>query len=165
MLQAQAGPSPEAIRTRLIVEPPGAVRQSVLPAEDDQRAEAEAAVAGISPGLLRQFGATIRQTHERAHVVVIDVPAERQTALVEALAGIGISARPPNPVVPMLNESVPLLAIPPVWRAGFDGAGVRIAIVDTGIDVAHPDFSGRVAATSDFSGAGDTDDVGHGTHV
>jgi subtilisin family serine protease len=165
MLQAQAAPAPEAIRTRLIVEPPRAVRQSVLPAEDDQRAEAEAAVAGIPPALLRQFGATIRQTHERARVVVIDVPAEQQGALVEALAAIGISARPPNPVQPMLNESVPLLKIPPVWRVGFDGSGIRVAIVDTGIDAAHPDFAGRVAAQSDFSGTGDMDDVGHGTHV
>ncbi len=165
MLQAQPAPAPEAIRTRLIVEPPRAVRQSVLPAEDDQLAEAEAAVAGIPPTLLRQFGATIRQTHERARVVVIDVPADRQTALVEALAAIGIPARPPNLVQPMLNESVPLLNIPAVWRAGFDGSGIRVAIVDTGIDAAHPDFTGRVAAQSDFSGVGNTDDVGHGTHV
>src|SRR5712691_3027139 len=165
MLQAQAAPAPEAIRTRLIVEPPRAVRQSVLPAEDDQRAEAEAAGAGIPPALLRHFGATIRQTHERARVVVIDVPADRQAALVEALAAIGIPARPPNPVQPMLNESVPLLKILAVWRAGFDGSGIRVAIVDTGIDAAHPDFIGRVAAHSDFSGVGNTDDVGHGTHV
>jgi subtilisin family serine protease len=165
MLQAQVAPAPEATRTRLIVEPPRAVRQSVLPAEDDERAEAEAAVAGIPPALLRQFGATIRQTHERARVVVIDVPADQQRALIEALAAIGISARPPNPVQPMLNESVPLLNVPPVWRAGFDGSGIRVAIVDTGIDASHPDFAGRVAARSDFSGVGEIDDVGHGTHV
>src|SRR5439155_14648461 len=29
----------------------------------------------------------------------------------------------------------------------------------------HPDFTGRVAAHSDFSGVGKRDDVGHGTHV
>ena len=104
MLQAQVAPAPEATRTRLIVEPPRAVRQSVLPAEDDERAEAEAAVAGIPPALLSQFGATIRQTHERARVVVIDVPADQQGGLIEALAAIGISARPPNPVQPMLND-------------------------------------------------------------
>ena len=166
MLTAQEAPAPEeAIRTRLIVEPPRAVRQSVLPAENDQRAEAEAAVAGIPPALLRQFGATVRQTHERARVVVIDVPADRQRALVEALAAIGIPARPPSPVQPMLSDSVPLMKVPAVWKAGVDGSGIRVAIVDTGIDAAHPDFSGRIAAQSDFSGMGEVDDVGHGTHV
>jgi subtilisin family serine protease len=165
MLQAQVAGAPEAIRTRLIVEPPHAVRQSVLPAEDDERAEAEATVAGIPPALLRQFGATIRQTHERARVVVIDVPADRQRVLMEALAAIGIPARPPNAVQPMLNETVLLLKVPAFWRAGFDGSGIRVAVVDTGIDAAHPDFAGRIAAQSDFSGLGDIDDVGHGTHV
>ncbi|HVD51748.1 MAG TPA: S8 family serine peptidase [Candidatus Udaeobacter sp.] len=165
MLTTSMTPVPEALRTRLIVEPPRAVRTSVLPTEDVERATSEATAAGIPPELLRRFAATIRQTHERAHVVVVDVPAERQAALIEALAAIGIPARPPNPVQPMLNESVPFLKVPAVWRAGFDGAGVRVAIVDTGIDATHPDLRDRVVARSDFSGAGDTDDVGHGTHV
>jgi len=30
------------------------------------------------------------------------------------------------------------------------GAGVRIALVDTGIDSQHPDFAGRIAAATDF---------------
>ena len=37
-----------------------------------------------------------------------------------------IVARPPLPVQPMLNESVPFLHVPSVWKAGFDGRGIRV---------------------------------------
>lgn len=47
------------------------------------------------------------------------------------------------------------------------GAGVRIYIVDTGVDAAHPEFSGRVADGFDAFGQNldQTDCNGHGTHV
>lgn len=155
----------ESLTSRLIVEPPVAIGTSVLPAEDDERAAEEAAAAGIPVNVLARFGASIRQTHRRANVVVIDVPPERQAALAEALRAIGIAARPPLPVQPMLNDSVPALHVPPVWAAGFRGAAIRVAIVDTGTDLTHADVRARIAAHADFSGAGDVDDVGHGTHV
>jgi subtilisin family serine protease len=161
-----AGPNdPIALTTRLIVEPPRAVQASVLPATDPAAAATNATDAGIPAEVLARHGASIRQTHRRAGVVVIDVPAARQTALAAELTAMGIPARPPLPVRPLLNDSVPLLHVPPVWASGLRGAGVRVAIVDTGMDLAHPDFAGRVVAHRDFSGAGDRDDVGHGTHV
>jgi subtilisin family serine protease len=49
------------------------------------------------------------------------------------------------------------------------GGGSRrsIAVMDTGLDVSHPEFAGRIARTYDtFSGGTDvTDTVGHGTFV
>jgi hypothetical protein len=42
--------------------------------------------------------------------------------------------------------------------------GVTVAICDTGVDEAHPDLTGVVAAY-DHEGASATDIVGHGTHV
>ena len=155
----------EDLRTRLIVEPRARVRLSVLPATDDERATDAAGAAGIPAEVLARFGATIRQTHRRANVVVIDVPPERQAALAAALRDLGMAARPPLPVQPLLNESVPALHVPPVWDAGLRGAGIRVAIVDTGCDLAHLDLRDRVVAHADFSGAGEGDDVGHGTHV
>jgi len=153
------------LSTRLIVEPLRRVTATELPAGDPERATAHAEDAGIPADLLERFGATVRQTHQRANVVVLDVPADRQAALAEALRAIGIPARPPLPIQPLLNDSVPLLHVPPLHVAGLSGAGVRIAIVDTGIDDAHPDLRDRIAAHQDFSGAGLRDDVGHGTHV
>ncbi|WP_417603884.1 S8 family peptidase [Primorskyibacter flagellatus] len=46
----------------------------------------------------------------------------------------------------------------------FDGSGVRVAVLDTGIDAAHPAFAGVTLTQKDFSGSGDQDANGHGTH-
>lgn len=46
------------------------------------------------------------------------------------------------------------------------GKGVRIAVLDTGFDVEHPDFADRVVVTKSFIDGEDIRDVhGHGTHV
>ena len=165
MLGAAATQAADAISSRLMVEPPGAVPASVLPAVDPEAASAHAATAGIPDALLRRFGASVRQTHERANVVVLDVPPDRQQALIAALREIGIAARPPHPIQPLLDESVPFLHVPPLWDAHLRGEGVRIAIVDTGIDATHPDLRDRIVAHADHTGTAERDDVGHGTHV
>ncbi|WP_338770277.1 S8 family serine peptidase [Massilia sp. METH4] len=49
-------------------------------------------------------------------------------------------------------------------RSRFAGAGVTVAVLDTGIDAAHPAFAGVDLVQKDFSGDGDGDEFGHGTH-
>jgi subtilisin family serine protease len=46
----------------------------------------------------------------------------------------------------------------------FTGAGIKVAVLDTGIDAAHPAFQGINFTTNDFSGDGIADVNGHGTH-
>jgi len=50
---------------------------------------------------------------------------------------------------------------------GFTGAGVKVAVNDSGIDATHSEFSGRTILGADFTGGGSfaTDGNGHGTHV
>ncbi|MBQ1071896.1 S8 family serine peptidase [Micromonospora sp. C31] len=65
-----------------------------------------------------------------------------------------------------LDHSVPQIGAPEAHRAGYTGRGVRVAVLDTGIDATHPDLAGRVAQVRNFteeSAPGDV--VGHGTHV
>jgi subtilisin family serine protease len=65
-----------------------------------------------------------------------------------------------------LDVSVPLIGAPAAWAAGYTGVGVKVAVVDSGIDSTHPDLAGRVIAAQDFTESGNTlDKVGHGTHV
>ena len=46
------------------------------------------------------------------------------------------------------------------------GAGVKVAIVDSGIDGGHPEFAGKIAASKSFvGGSALTDQQGHGTFV
>jgi serine protease AprX len=70
------------------------------------------------------------------------------------------------PVHTWLDVSVPHIQAPAVWQAGYRGRGVKVAIVDTGLDPQHPDFTGRIAATTSLvKGVDFADDNGHGTHV
>ncbi|MGA4543530.1 S8 family serine peptidase [Uniformispora flossi] len=46
-----------------------------------------------------------------------------------------------------------------------DGTGAVVAVLDTGIDAAHPDLAGAVIARRDYPGQGAPDPDGHGTHV
>jgi subtilisin family serine protease len=65
-----------------------------------------------------------------------------------------------------LEQSVPQIGAPTAWAAGFTGAGVKVAVIDSGIDASHPDLAGQVVAAKDFTSAGHQRDVnGHGTHV
>lgn len=58
----------------------------------------------------------------------------------------------------------------PVFSAGHTGAGIRVGVIDTGVDTAHVttgDLVGQVAASKDFTASrhGVHDSFGHGTHV
>ncbi|SNY69751.1 S8 family serine peptidase [Paractinoplanes atraurantiacus] len=67
---------------------------------------------------------------------------------------------------PALDVSVPMIGAPAAWQAGLTGAGVKVAVLDSGVDLAHPDLAGQVAEAVDFTGGDDlADRSGHGTHV
>jgi subtilisin family serine protease len=60
---------------------------------------------------------------------------------------------------------------PEAWARGATGAGTTVAVVDTGVDLQHPDLSSKLVAGHDFVAgsndcpAGPQDENGHGTHV
>ncbi|HET9441970.1 MAG TPA: S8 family serine peptidase, partial [Acidimicrobiales bacterium] len=66
------------------------------------------------------------------------------------------------------------IGAPTAWESST-GAGIKVGIVDSGVDLAHPDLQGRIAAAASCVGArgnsaactagGGQDVNGHGTHV
>ena len=46
----------------------------------------------------------------------------------------------------------------------FTGSGIVVAVLDTGIDKSHPAFAGVQLVENDFTGEGNGDQHGHGTH-
>ena len=65
------------------------------------------------------------------------------------------------PLDPYLEQ----VQAPTAWRRGLDGHGVKVAILDSGIDTGHPALEGKVTATEDFTGEGPQDDFGRGTQI
>ncbi|MFE2285296.1 S8 family serine peptidase [Streptomyces sp. NPDC059443] len=52
------------------------------------------------------------------------------------------------------------------WAAGFDGTGTKVVVLDTGVDLEHPDLKGRVAEAKNFTDSDTAEDrQGHGTHT
>ena len=76
-----------------------------------------------------------------------------------------------------LDQSVPLIKNPTEWSTieayfnrSINGSGVKIAVLDTGIDSSHPDFyfpngTSKIVGVVSFTGEPITDGYGHGTHV
>ncbi|GMM37267.1 hypothetical protein DASC09_045920 [Saccharomycopsis crataegensis] len=63
------------------------------------------------------------------------------------------------------RDKVPYQPSGPFVFADYAGEGVNIYVVDTGIQISHKDFNGRVIGEVNFSQDENGDLQGHGTHV
>lgn len=74
---------------------------------------------------------------------------------------------PNDPAFWTLQYGPQIIGAPEAWAAGYTGAGITIAILDTGVDDSHPDLAGRVLTGYYVVDENyDTHDHdGHGTHV
>ncbi|MET8101308.1 S8 family serine peptidase [Streptomyces sp. NPDC005236] len=65
-----------------------------------------------------------------------------------------------------LKDSTTQIGAPDAWGKGLDGKGVKVAVLDTGVDTHHPDVADRVGESQSFVPDETVEDGhGHGTHT
>ena len=113
-------------------------------------------------------------TPGRALPVIEALAAEVPHALLPTLANSPLVQRLSldRVIAGSLEYAVPTVGAPAVWQSGYDGTGIGVAVIDSGITSWHDDLrdsSGaqRVDEFVDFVNgrASPYDDFGHGTHV
>ncbi|HYM79027.1 MAG TPA: S8 family peptidase [Candidatus Dormibacteraeota bacterium] len=117
--------------------------------------------------------------HSKLHLIkgaAFTIPARALPAL-EAdpeIASVTID----HPMNVMDDTTDTAIGVASAWNAGFDGTGIGVAVIDSGINDSHPDLwdsahsASRVVYHQDFTGTATTntnganyDLYGHGTHV
>jgi subtilisin family serine protease len=95
-----------------------------------------------------------------------DAAAALSSATGASAAGGGAAAAP-SAAAPAVDESRVTWGLQAVGAltSSFSGNGIRVAVLDTGFDLQHPDFAGRNPVTRSFvPGEPVQDGHGHGTH-
>lgn len=115
--------------------------------------------------------AVIRSLSERADVVVIERGASDEMGLIEP---INVHESTPAELDKGIAWGVTKINADDAWAAGYEGAGVIVGVIDTGVDYTHPDLvtnmwhdtpAGEHLGYDFYDGDSDPmDDYGHGTH-
>jgi subtilisin family serine protease len=130
------------------------------------------AVADVDPERLAGAASVLAVTPELVHHVLVEVPDGYLTGYrdaVDDLTGRLLGRTGEGPARAPLYADTPQhtwgLQATEVVTSPRTGRGVRVAVLDTGVDLAHPDLAGRaVTATSFVAGQSAQDGHGHGTH-
>src|ERR1700691_3143593 len=117
--------------------------------------------------------------NRRIHVVksiVLTIPVRALPALEADPEVLSVSVD--HPMKGLDDTSDVATGVPSAWSAGYNGAGIGVAVIDSGINDSHPDLkdstqsNSRVVYHQDFTGTATSnssgaqyDLYGHGTHV
>ncbi|GAB6087760.1 S8 family peptidase [Alkaliphilus crotonatoxidans] len=129
--------------------------------------------SGVSArGMATSYGIQAKQVKQTLDILPVQV-LELTPSQAKALASNpNVVAVEPNAEVTAYAQTVPWgitrVQAPQAHAAGYRGAGVKVAVLDTGIDSSHPDLNVR-GGYSVFTDSANSnpfyDGDGHGTHV
>src|SRR5215813_472693 len=114
---------------------------------------------------LSESGAGSVKQHALTNAVTAELtPAQIQQ--VSELDEVGLVRLETLDQVTTMNESVEVIEAREVWdQLTFNGRGIRVAILDTGIDENHPALAGKVVDRVSTASEPITVPGGHGTHT
>jgi subtilisin family serine protease len=112
-----------------------AQRSAIIAAREADSAAVVSQIQAIGGEVLNTF-------HSALNGVKVSIPADRLSAL-RAIPGV-LGIQRVGTYDRLNATSVPLIGAPQVWQAAthFQGQGVKIAIIDSGIDYTHANFGG-----------------------
>ncbi len=91
---------------------------------------------------IKAAGGKVQRQYQDAYNGIKVRASTRDLARLAKLPGV-VAVRAIPKVYRTLSNAVPRTAVPSVWGDyGYTGAGVKIAVIDTGIDYTHADFGG-----------------------
>ena len=125
----------------------------------------------------RELGGQVKETITGIGVQVVTVPKGQEKAKAKAYSANAMVAYAEpdfvaqamgNPDDPYFDLQWGLTKIeaPQAWDVTTGSDSINIAILDTGVDLDHPDLANKIISNINFSGSATADDVyNHGTHV
>ena len=114
-----------------------------------QRTEVRAAAARVISTL--RFGARdLVRRFDTVPYLVLELDADGLAAIERSSADV-VQVMDDPILKPTLADSVPLIQGDQVWAAGHTGSGTTIAVVDSGVDSAHPFLAGKVVEEACYS--------------
>lgn len=120
---------------------------------DARAAQAQrASIAQAQNALLSQL-ATHNVRVTRRFTTIPYLALEVNANALQALARIPnvTSIHEDKPRAPSLSESTNIVGATTAWASGYTGAGQVVAILDTGVDSAHPFLAGKVVSEACYS--------------
>src|SRR5436853_7311333 len=107
-------------------------------------------------GSIESLGGTVVANYQAAYNGIRVRIAHDRVKELAALPGV-VAVRPLQLMKPDNVRGIPLIGTPAVWQSlGLHGEGVKIAIIDTGIDYTHANFGGPGTAAA-YTAAHSTD--------
>jgi subtilisin family serine protease len=140
--------------------PPRGLVARARAAAESRLVSITAAQDALAPALARLGGSELYRVRRALNGIAVVATAQQAVAF-RRLEGVK-AVRPIEPAVPHNRTSVPFLGAPAVWGSaaplvgGATGRGVRIGIIDTGVDYLHGDFGGTGLLADYQQAAADT---------
>ncbi|EHB54602.1 S8 family serine peptidase [Paenibacillus lactis] len=94
--------------------------------------------------------------HYALNGISLEVNSDQLEALAEQPGVLGVypdlevAVDPVHEVSPYMKDTGPFIGAPDVWNLGYTGKGVKVGVIDTGIDYLHPNLKDAYKGGYDF---------------